>query len=122
MVTPPESPEHVTPPESPEHVWDPLPLPQGYLPDPIDLDGIDGQTEIEDEMIDEGEPVGLPAGFDDEPPRSCDVLQAYYQKGGSSGSTAKGTNPSLEGLLSPRLRLSLNLNLIRDSTFVGTLI
>ena len=44
----------VTPPESPEHIWDPLPLPEGYLPDPVDLD-VDDQPEIEDEMIDEGE-------------------------------------------------------------------
>ena len=40
-------------------------------------------------MIDEGEPVGILEGFDDEPQRPCDVLQAYYQKGGSSGSTLK---------------------------------
>ena len=32
VLTPPM----VTPPESPEHFWDPLPMPDGYLPDPTD--------------------------------------------------------------------------------------
>ena len=54
----------------------------------MDLDA-DDQPEIEDDIIDEGEPVGLPDGFDDEPQRPCDVLQAYYQKCGSTGSTCK---------------------------------
>ena len=84
VLTPPM----VTPPESPEHIWDPLPMPDGYLPGPVDLDA-DVQPEVEDDMIDEGEPVELPEGFDDEPSRPCDVLRAYYQKGGSSSSTAK---------------------------------
>ena len=113
----------VTPPESPDHFWDPLPMPEGYLPGPIDLD-FDDQPEIEDEMVDEGEPVGIPEGFDDEPQRPCDVLQAYYQKSGSSGSTSKrpGLNPSLERCHSLRLRLNQSQNLRKGSPFVGKLL
>ena len=87
VLTPPM----VTPPESPERHWDPLPMPDGYLPDPIDLDE-DVQPEIEDEIVEPDSPVGMPDAFDDDlqlAPAKCDVLQAYFQKGGSSGSRSK---------------------------------